>query len=207
MNQEKTVQMTFRKGGRNATGDNISLLDNALAIVKKYKYLEITLQITATSFSIHIQERAAAAIKAIYNMKNITSLSTSTSMLLFSTTVSLIITYGIHAIWDKLTIGKLNKIEKIKAMFMKRATRVGKTAASRLVYQLMRETCFVEDIRPQHHLPSTGPYQELRQQKRRDRPRVLQHDCDAGENLEQRVSRPTTYANSPSCTRLPSQDM
>jgi hypothetical protein len=129
----------------------------------KYKYLGITLQTTATSFSIHIQERAAAAIKAMYNIKNITSLSTSTSMLLFSTTIAPIITYGIHVIWDKLTIGELNKIEKIKAMFMKRAMGVGKTAPSRLVYQLMRETYFVEDIRLQHHL------QEL--MKSRDRKR------------------------------------
>jgi hypothetical protein len=54
-------------------------------------------------------------------------------------------------------------------MFMKRAMGVGKTAPSRLVYQLMRETYFVEDIRLQHHLPSTGPYQEL--MKSRDRKR------------------------------------
>jgi hypothetical protein len=94
--------MTFRKGGKNATGDNISLLDNPLATVKKYKYLEITLQKTATSFSIHIQERAAAAIKAMYNIKNITSLFTSTSVLLFSKTIAPIITYGIHVIGDKL---------------------------------------------------------------------------------------------------------
>jgi hypothetical protein len=131
--------MTFRKGGRNATGDNMSLLDNPLAIVKKYKYLGITQQTTATAFSIHIQERAAADIKAMYNIKNITSLSTSMSVLLFSTTIAPIITYGIHIIWDKLTTGELNKIEKIKAMFMKRAMGVGKTAPSRLVYQLIRE--------------------------------------------------------------------
>jgi hypothetical protein len=171
LNQEMTVQMTFRKGWRNATGDNISLLDNPLATVKKYKYLGITLQTTATSFSIHIQERAAAAaaIKAMYNIKNLTSLSTSTSMLLFSTKIAPIITYRIHIIRDKITTGELNKIEKIKAMFMKRAMGVGKTAPSRLVYQLMRVTYFVEGIRLQYHLPSTGPYQELI--KSRDRKR------------------------------------
>jgi hypothetical protein len=64
-----------------------------------------------------------------------------------------------YEFWDKLTIGDLNKIEKIKAMFMKRAMGVGKTAPSRLVYQLMRETYFVEDIRLQHHLPSTRKMQ------------------------------------------------
>jgi hypothetical protein len=169
MNQEKTVQMTFRKCGRNAIGDNVSLLDNPLAIVKKYRYLGITLQTTATSFSIHIQERAAAATKAMYSIKNIASLSTSTSILLFSTTIAPIITYGIHVIWDKLTIGELNKIEKTKAIFMRGAMGVGKIAPSRLVYQLMRETYFVEDIRLQHHLSSTGPYQELI--KSRDRKR------------------------------------
>jgi hypothetical protein len=91
-------------------------------------------------------------------------------------------------------------------MFMKRALGVRKTAPSRLVYQLMRETYFVEDIR----LPSTGPYQELIKSRDRKREEIDPEFYNTTAMLERtwsRVSRPTTCGNSPSCTRLPSQDM
>ncbi|KAJ4443891.1 hypothetical protein ANN_05678 [Periplaneta americana] len=116
---------------------------------------------TATSFGMHVQERAAAAIKASYNIPNITNLSTSTAMTLFKTVVAPVITYGIEIIWEKLKIGDMIRIEKVKTMFMKRILGVGKAAPARLVYELMREAYFVDDIRSQHWLPSTGPYQEL----------------------------------------------
>ncbi|KAJ4434740.1 hypothetical protein ANN_23308 [Periplaneta americana] len=70
-------------------------------------------------------------------------------------------TYGIEIIWEKVKIGDMIRIEKVKTMFMKRILGVGKAAPSRLVHELMRETYFVDDIRSQHWLPSTGPYQEL----------------------------------------------
>ena len=90
-----------------------------LEIVPKFTYLGITLQTMLSSFRIHIQERVATAIKAIYSIKYLQQLSTKTAMTLFKTVIALIATYGINTIWDKLTARDLMQLEKIKARFMK----------------------------------------------------------------------------------------
>ena len=64
-------------------------------------------------------------------------------MTLFKAAITPIATYGISIIWDKL-MRDLTQIEKVKARFMKRAVRVGKTAPSRLAYILMRESFFID---------------------------------------------------------------
>jgi hypothetical protein len=67
INGSKTVQMTFRKGGRRAE-DTITLRNKPLQFVNDFKYLGMTLQTTITSFRLHIKERAIAATKAIYDI-------------------------------------------------------------------------------------------------------------------------------------------
>ena len=114
----------------NQTRDRIIMFNEPLHIVGKYKYLGITLQTTATSFDSHIQERAAAAIKSSYNIPNITNLSTSTAMALLNKAIAPVITYGIEIIWEKLKIGDMIRIEKIKTMYMKRILGVGKAVPS-----------------------------------------------------------------------------
>ena len=147
INMEKTVQMTFRRGGRPAKEDTLQLNNEPLEIVNQFKYLGITLQTRATSFRHHVQERTTAAIKAIYNIENLHLLSLETAMTLFSSAISPIVKYGIELVWEKLSYADLNKIEQVKARFLKRALRVGLTAPSRLVYELAKETFFVEDLR------------------------------------------------------------
>ena len=65
INTEKTVQMIFRKGGRLATNDEITLGNDKFKIVNETRYLGITLQTTTSSIRTHIRERTAAAIKSI----------------------------------------------------------------------------------------------------------------------------------------------
>lgn len=171
INKEKTVQMVFRKGGKQAKRDKILLNGDSLEIVNKYKYLGITLQTTGRSFKAHVREKSAAAIRSIYKVRNITKLSTDTAMLLFNSTIAPIVTYGIEIVWEKLTLSDLTEIEKVKAYFMKRAMGVSKTSPSRLVYVLMKESLFIDDIRAKYLLPSTGPsqkLQELREMKRKE---------------------------------------
>ncbi|KAJ4449341.1 hypothetical protein ANN_00739 [Periplaneta americana] len=95
INEEKTVQMTLRKGGKSTLKHNITLHRKPLQKVGNYKYLGITLQTTAASFGLHIQERAAAAIRAAYNIPNLANLSTCMAKKLFKT-VAPVITYGIE---------------------------------------------------------------------------------------------------------------
>jgi hypothetical protein len=49
INGSKTVQMTFRKGGRRATEDTITLRNKPLESVNDFKYLGMTLQTTISS--------------------------------------------------------------------------------------------------------------------------------------------------------------
>lgn len=172
INETKTVQMVFRKGGRISPNDTLSLNETPLEIVNSFKYLGVTLQPTASSFRLHIQERAAASIKAMYDVKNLPLLSIDTAMTLFETKITPIITYGIEVVWEKLTRSDLARIEQIKSRYLKRVLGIGKNAKSRLTYELTRETFFLEDIRLRHLLASTGPYAELIEERRAKRTEI-----------------------------------
>ena len=69
-NHNKTKQMTFRKGGKHASRNTMTLYNKPLEVVPKFKYLGVTLQTTLSSFNIHVTERATAAIKAISSNPN-----------------------------------------------------------------------------------------------------------------------------------------
>lgn len=171
INKEKTVHMIFRKGGKLASDDHLTLQGDMLTIVTKFRYLGVYLQTTLSSYRMHIQERASAATKAIHRIKNISKLSLPTAMTLFKAVIAPIASYGIELIWEKLTNSDLTRLESVKARYLKRVLGVGIYAHSRIVYELARESFFIEDLRQQFMLPSTGPYQahlDLRRRKRDD---------------------------------------
>ena len=97
INKEKTFQITFRRGGKISKQDNLILCNEPLEIVSRFKYLGVTSQTTAKSFSYHIQERSAVATKSIFSIKNLTHLSLPIAMMLFNTVISPIATYGTRA--------------------------------------------------------------------------------------------------------------
>ncbi|KAJ4443117.1 hypothetical protein ANN_04767 [Periplaneta americana] len=171
----KTYQMTFRKGGRTSATDTLTLNDSPLTTVNNLKYLGVTLQSTANSFSYHIQERIAAATRAIHQINDLTRLSLETAMVLLKTVITPIVTYGITLIWEKLTLTDLERIEKVKARFLKCTLGIGQNAPSRLVYEMTRETFYVEDIRLQILLQSTQPYKDLLE-RREDKRRTIDPD-------------------------------
>jgi len=166
INKGKTVQMVFRRGGRVATNDKLKLKEEPLRIVNKFKYLGITVQPTAKSYSVHIQERTSAAIRAMCKIRNITTLKLETAMRLFETVITPIATYGIEIIWDKLSTSDLQRMEKVKARFLKRALAAGKYAPNRMMYMLARETYFLEDLRFRLLLPPTEAYRKAISQRR-----------------------------------------
>ncbi|KAJ4448805.1 hypothetical protein ANN_00196 [Periplaneta americana] len=135
----------------------------------------VTLQSTANSFSYHIQERTAAATRAIHQINDLTRLSLETAMVLLKTVIAPIVTYGITLIWEKLTLTDLERIEKVKARFLKCTLGIGRNAPSRLVYEMTRETFYVEDIRLQILLQSTQPYRDLLE-RREDKRRTIDPD-------------------------------
>ena len=67
VNRDKTKIMKFRKGGILKNTDTCG--GQILEIVKSYKYLGITLQVTGHTFSKHIEDRAVRAMKATVEIK------------------------------------------------------------------------------------------------------------------------------------------
>ena len=67
----------------------------------------------------------------------------------------------IPLVWEKLTVNDLERIEKVKASFMKRVMGVGMNAPSRMAYVLMGELFLIEEIRLSGMLPTTKTYQDL----------------------------------------------
>ena len=63
--------MTFRKGGRIAENEHIKLRGKNLEIVQTFKYLGIMLQTSGSSYRIHVREKASAAIRATYSIKDL----------------------------------------------------------------------------------------------------------------------------------------
>ena len=161
INKDKTEMMTFRKGGRQATSDRIVYHGQALKITTSFKYLGIRLQTQGKVFTLHVKEKTNAAIIAINSITNIGQLSMETAMKLFNIKIIPIITYGIELLWTHLNKNNPTRIERVKALYLKRVMCLSKYTPSRLVYVLARESFCIEDIRSLHLLPSTNPYQEL----------------------------------------------
>lgn len=158
INTSKTVQMIFRKGGRIATDDRVTMDGAPLQIVHSFKYLGVTLQTTMKSFKLHTKSRAAAATKAIYDIKSLNRLSLQSAVKLFKAKIVPILTYGIELTWEKLTTNDLRTIEAVKSRFLKAVLGVSKYTKSRLVYELAKESFLLEDLRLEHNLPSTSCY-------------------------------------------------
>ena len=172
LNTDKTVSMVFRKGGRITAQDKITYAGQTLTTVGSFRYLGITLQSAGTSYRIHIRERAASAIKGIYDIQNPTRISIETAMLLFHAKITPTLTYGIQLIWEQLTLTDLQTLERVKARFLKRILGIAKTAPSRLAYMLARETFLIEDIRYNLLLPSTPQAEEHLRRRRQKREEI-----------------------------------
>lgn len=105
--------------------------------------------------------RGYISVRAIFAIKELSSLSLDTAMKLFHTTIAPVVTYGVEMIWDKLSISDMERIEKVKARFLKRALGAGKFAPNRYMYLLARETFFIGDLRVKMALPSNESYNEV----------------------------------------------
>lgn len=158
INERKTVAMTFRKGGKPSV---LQYKSRPLTTVNHYKYLGVTLQTTGNTFTLHVKDRANAAITAMNSIKQLGKLSLQTAMELFRIKITPIVTYGLENIWPYLSKKLLADLEKVKATFLKKALCVSKFTPSRLVYILAREQFFIEELRLKMLLPTTSSYREM----------------------------------------------
>lgn len=103
LNTNKTELVIFRRGGRIAEEDYILCKGQRLKTSNSYNYLGITMQTTGTTFTIHLREKIAAAVRCISDIKHLSLLSIETAMKLFEAKVVPTATYGIDLIWEHLT--------------------------------------------------------------------------------------------------------
>lgn len=162
INMLKTVQMTFRKGGRvsnkeKITDQNGEVLNN----VNKFKYLGMTLQIQGRNFTVHVKERVAAAVAAMSNINLLNRHSIKTALQLFKLMITPIIAYGLELIWEHLSKRNLAALERVKSIYLKKALCLSKYSLSRLTYEMVKEPFYIEDLRLEMLLPSTTAYNEL----------------------------------------------
>lgn len=161
LNEQKTVMMTFRRGGKPATRDTIFNNDRPLKVVTSFKYLGVTFQTRGISFTMHVKDKINIAIRAMSDIKNLSKTSITTAMKLFNLKIKPVITYGLELTWDYLTKGNLSEIEKVKSTFLKKILCISKFSRSRLAYALANESFFIEDLRLQLLLPATAAYNAL----------------------------------------------
>jgi len=104
-----------------------------------------------------------AAVRAMNDIKDMKLIALGTAMQLFRPKVVPTLTYGMELIWEYLTHKKLPELEKMKARYLKRVLEVSEHTRSRLVYELVKETFFVEDLKTFLMLPTTAYKDALRE--------------------------------------------
>jgi hypothetical protein len=97
-----------------------------------------------------------------------------TALQIFKLKTTPIIAYGINIYWDNFKRGNLEDIEKVKAIFLKKAMCLSKYIPSHAVYTLSREPFYIEDLRHHLLLPCTGAYRSLLQSLHTKRKEIWQ---------------------------------
>ena len=62
------------------------------------------------------------------------TLSLKTALQLFDLNITPVASYGIELVWDELSVDSLDKLNQVKATFLKRTLGLRRTAKNRLVY-------------------------------------------------------------------------
>ena len=176
INVSKTKAMKFRNGGSLAKHDKLNLQDSPIEFVSNFCYLGIDFSSRGTNFAQHIAERLRKSQAAMASIPDPHRLSLITAMQLFQMKVGAVASYGISVIWDELSTAQLEKLDKVKATFLKRALGLPRNARNRLVYVLAGTVPFVEDLVRQFDLKVTPALTEFREnfsRKMRDVPRAF----------------------------------
>jgi hypothetical protein len=103
------------------------------------------------------------------DVKDMKLIALGTAMQLFRLNMVPTLTYGMELIWDHLTHKQLLELEKMETRYLKRVLGVSQQTRSRLVYELAKETFFVEDLKTSLMLPTTTAYKDaLRELNNKD---------------------------------------
>jgi hypothetical protein len=71
----------------------------------------------------------------------------STALALFRLTESLVVCYAVEILWYHLSYSNLKRLDRAKAIFLRRALQILKFAITGIVYLLARAQYFIDDLR------------------------------------------------------------
>ena len=131
-----------------------------LTYVNSFEYLGVTLSCTMKSFSAHIMKRCAKALSEVHATKNPTALSIETALKIFAIKVAPMILYGIDLIWEHMSVNDMERMDKVKAAYLKRCLGLNKSARNRLVFQLAGAPYLVEETQRTRRLPRTQAFED-----------------------------------------------
>ena len=155
INTTKTVAVKFRRGGRLAKSDEFRVGNITLPFANHFKYLGVVLPYNGVSFSRHIEDRTAQAMAASATIKAPGKLSLRSAIQLFDMKVAPAASYGIRLMWDHLSVRDLQRLERVKAAYLKRVLGVHRTSRNRYVYLLTSTPLFIEQLMKCLSLPPT----------------------------------------------------
>jgi len=154
INEEKTVAMKFRGGGRLSKCDKMWVKGVEIPFENEVTYLGIKLR-SCGSYEGHIRERVRKAKVAIARVRKPQMLGMGTALRVFGLCIAPVVSYGIPVIWEKLNEKHLAALESVKASFLKRSLGVAAGTKNRVVYSLVGTGSFIEDVRTMFKLELT----------------------------------------------------
>ena len=111
---------------------------------------------------------------------------------LFHINVLPIATRGLQLIWEHLNTSCLRKLEKVKAIYLKKASGLSKHALSGTVYELTKEPFLIEELRLKLDLPSTRSY-DLTVNELQRKKAAIWHDFYSTEAMTTEDWKQTNY--------------
>ena len=146
---------------KNGNMDVFKVYGAALEMVSRFCYLGIHMFRREVSTESHLIDRIREAKLAFRSISKPWELCLTTAIALFELKISPIATYGIELIWENLTTAQLEKFDKLKANFLKRAPRVHRTSKNRLVYVVTMTPPMTEELQKRFRLKRTTAFEDL----------------------------------------------
>jgi hypothetical protein len=164
INKGKTKAMKFRRGGRLAASDILSLDNEGVEFVGSFCYLGFLISTSTTSYSRHIAFRRTKCLMALSEIPDLRRLPLETAMALFRIKLSTCADYGIRVIWDRLSTANMMVLDSVKSSFLKKCLGLSKYARSRHAYMLADTSTLVEELVRKYDLPWTPAYGKFLEQ-------------------------------------------
>ena len=179
INEDKTVAVKFRAGGRVSRKDRFWVNGRMISIEKDVFYLGVKLSCCGNVEG-HIRDRVRRAKVAIARIRKPQLLSIKAAVEVFALCIAPVASYGLRLLWEKMNIRMLAILESVKATFLKRCLGVAVHTRNRLVYALTGEGSFIEELMSRNHLERHIAVEEYVQSFNRKVRDVLEGDFFRG---------------------------